>query len=149
MCRKLIKGSGDGFIEKRSKSDTINDLIVELGRDGLDDNSVYTLIKGLRKEYPGNNAIIKLSETLGFEPNAYSHDIRPKSQSKKKTLANEGQISKGDGAKYNQTRHEKAIGDSDSGDRKSVENMEECVSTDFYRTVYKMANNIKNNAGGN
>ena len=68
MSRQPIKGSGDGLVEKRIKKDVLNDLILELGRDGFDDNSLIELVNGLRLKYPQYEAILKLCEALGREP---------------------------------------------------------------------------------
>lgn len=67
MCRKPMKGL-DGSAVKRFKNDVINDLISELGRDGLDDHSVRELIRGLLRKYPENVTIIQLNEAIGIEP---------------------------------------------------------------------------------
>jgi len=68
MSGQPIQGAGDGLIEKRLKKDALNDLILELSRDGFDDNSLIELVKGLRRKYPQNEAILKQSEALGWEP---------------------------------------------------------------------------------
>ena len=68
MNSELINGLGNCFAENRSKNDVINDLIIELGRDGLDNSSIKTLIVRLRQKYPWNELLNKLNDTLEIEP---------------------------------------------------------------------------------
>ena len=67
MSIRLIKGSRNGFGVKRSKNDILDDLVMELGRDGLDNDSVGELVRMLSEKYPENGAIIKLREAIGLE----------------------------------------------------------------------------------
>ena len=67
MYKKPNENSDNGSVGKRLKNDVINDLILELGRDGLDDNSVRELVRVLMQKYPCNGAVIKLGEALGIE----------------------------------------------------------------------------------
>lgn len=50
-----------------SNVDTVKNLIKELGAGGLEDNSIIELIIGLRQEYPQNDVVARLSETLELE----------------------------------------------------------------------------------
>jgi hypothetical protein len=135
MSKKPVNGSGVSgtadsssgrFTGKRSKDDTINDLIVELGRGGLDNNSVHTLIRGLRQKYPKNVEIIKLSEALGLEPEKKRNE---------KDLPCRNNRSKADFAKNDQPGLEETTSSVDSGDRKNAASIVKYTPTNFYRAV--------------
>ena len=69
MERKPIKVSGGGVNGIRFKNDVINNSITQLAPDHPDINSpIRELLQGLRRKYPKDDAIIKLSEVFGVEP---------------------------------------------------------------------------------
>jgi len=139
MPRKTIENPNNGFAEKRLKNDVVNDLITELGRDGLDDSSVFELVKGLRQNHLTNGAVIKLSEALGLEPEEERNG---------NDLVGGNQVLSEDSEKYNQTGPENIAGADDDGDGKPVANIEKCTSVDFYRALGIISQTILNNETG-
>ena len=51
----------------KPKSDVIKDLVEELGRDGLGDDTINELVLELRREYPQNEAVSMLSKALDVD----------------------------------------------------------------------------------
>jgi len=125
MHRKQIENLYNSSVEKRSKNDVINDLIVELGRDGLDGNSVRELIRGLTQKYPCNDVVIKLGEALGIEqeeqPEQSSNSPVHAVHRVENTVAGYAADRGGYGLNKSDTHH--------------VTDTLECASTDFYKAI--------------
>jgi len=139
MSRKPIKDSCEGFVKKQLQNDPIYDFNVESWQgDDLDDNTVSELIKELRRKYPKNNAIIKLSKALDLEP--------IQEQNGKDFIREDYRLNAGF-VKYNKAGLEDAAGLADSGDRKAVVDIEKHSSSDFYRALNRIIVDLQNNTG--
>ena len=138
MNRKSINGSGDGFAERRLKSVVLNDLIVELGRDGLDDTAVRELITELRRKYPCNETINKLSETLCLE-------VEAAPEKNGKNSAGEEDGFNAHLADNDQNGQEEITLTSEFCDFETNINIEKILSSDFCKSVSETSCEVQNN----
>ena len=68
MNRKPVKDFEDSFVGKSPQNEMLDDYTMDFSRDDYINNSIIELIARLRRNYPNDDAIIKLSEVFGLEP---------------------------------------------------------------------------------
>ena len=130
MSRKLTKGFDDGFGVKSPQNNMLNNLTGDLRQDHIDNNSANELVNELRRKYPKDVAIIKLSKALGLEP---------KQKRNKKNIACGNHRATAAFAKSNRPISENARSATGSGGRKTAVNIEKYAPNDFYRAVGRIA----------